>query len=187
MKGIIRKELIGKRKKMSKKEVLEKRMQIKKLLFEMEEFEKASLILFYVSYGNEVLTHDMIKECLSNGRNIVVPITDIENRRLFLSKLKRWEDLDKGAYDILEPKKDKIKEVSIFDIDLIIIPGVGFDEHGCRMGHGVGYYDDLLKDSSNANNVALAFEWQIVDAIPTESHDIPVDKIVTEERIIECI
>jgi len=186
MKDVIRKELIEKRKKMSKKEVLEKSKQIKKTLFEIDEFKKASTILFYISHGNEVYTHDMVKECLSNSRNIVVPVTDIENRKLIISKLKRWGDLDRGAYGILEPKKDKIDDVSIFDIDLIIIPGVGFDEHGCRMGHGVGYYDDLLKDSSNALNVALAFESQIVNAIPTESHDIPVDKIVTEKRVIDC-
>jgi len=186
MKNVIRKELIEKRKKMSKKEVLEKSRLIKKRLFEINEFKKASTILFYVSYGNEVYTHDMVKECLSNRKKVVVPFTDKENRRLILSKLRSWSDLAKGAYNILEPKKEKRKEISIFDIDLIIIPGVGFDEHGCRMGHGVGYYDSLLKDSSNAHNVGLAFELQIVDGIPTESHDIPVDKIVTEKRVINC-
>jgi len=54
------------------------------------------------------------------------------------------------------------------------------------MGHGVGYYDDFLKDAANALHVGLAFEKQIVERIPVESHDIPVDKIVTEERIIIC-
>jgi len=186
MKDVIRKELIEKRKKMSKKEVLEKSKQVKKRLFEIDEFKKASTILFYVSYGNEVYTHDMVKECLSNGKKVVVPVTDIDNRKLILSKLRSWDDLAKGAYNILEPKKEKIDEVSIFDIDLIIVPGVGFDEHGCRMGHGVGYYDDLLKDSTNMVHVGLAFEKQIVDGIPTESHDTPVDKIVTEERVIDC-
>lgn len=186
MKDVIRKELIEKRKKMSKKEVLEKSKQIKKLLFEIDEFKKASTILFYVSYGNEVYTHDMVKECLSNRKKVVVPFTDKENRRLILSKLGSWSDLAKGAYNILEPKKEKIDEVSIFDIDLIIVPGVGFDEHGCRMGHGVGYYDDLLKDSTNMVHIGLAFEKQIVDRIPTEKHDASMDKIITEKRIIEC-
>jgi len=186
MKDKIRKDLIQIRKNIPKKRVLEKSKQIKKNLFEIDEYKKASSILFYISYGNEVFTHDMIKECLKNKKNVIVPITDVDNRKLILSKLDDWKDLAKGAYNILEPKEGKIKEVSIFDIDLIIVPGVGFDEHGCRMGHGVGYYDDLLKDSSNALNIALAFECQIVDCIPTESHDIPVEKIVTEKRIIDC-
>ena len=186
MKDKLRKDLIQIRKNMPKKEVLEKSKQIKKRLFEMDEFKQASSILFYVSYGNEVYTHDMVKECLSKKRNVVVPVTDKENRQLILSKLGSWNDLTQGAYNILEPKKEKMKGASIFEIDLVIIPGVGFDEHGCRMGHGVGYYDDFLKDAANALHVGLAFEKQIVERIPVESHDIPVDKIVTEERIIIC-
>ena len=186
MKDKIRKELIEKRKNIPKNEVLEKSNRIKNRLFEMHEFKQASAILFYVSYDNEVYTHNMIKECMSIGKKIIVPFSDKENRRLILSELNNWEDLEPGSYGILEPQKDKIKETSIDKVDLIIIPGVGFDEHGCRMGHGVGYYDSLLKDSSNAHNVGLAFEWQIVDGIPTESHDMPVDKIVTEKRVINC-
>ena len=186
MKDKIRKDLIQIRKKMPKKEVLEKSKQIKKRLFEMDEFKNASSILFYISYGNEVFTHDMIKECLKNKKNVIVPITDVDNRKLILSKLENWNALTKGAYNILEPKEEKIKEVSIFDIDLIIAPGVGFDEQGCRIGHGVGYYDALLRDSTNALHISLAFENQIVEEVPIESHDMPVDRIVTEDRIIDC-
>jgi len=186
MKDKLRKELIQIRKKMPKKEVLEKSKQIKKRLFEIDEFKNASSILFYISYGNEVFTHDMIKECLKNKKNVIVPITDVDNRKLILSKLENWKELIKGAYNILEPKEEKIKEVSIFDIDLIIVPGVGFDEQGCRIGHGVGYYDGLLKDATNSLHVGLAFEKLIVEQVPIESHDMPVDKIVTEERMINC-
>ena len=186
MKDKLRKELIQIRKNIPKREVLEKSIQIKKRLFEIDEFKNSSCILFYISYGNEVFTHDMIKECLSKNRDVVVPVTDKENRRLILSKLGSWDDLTRGAYNILEPKKEKIEEVSIFEIDLIIVPGVGFDEQGCRIGHGVGYYDTLLRDSTNALHIGLAFENQIVEEVPIESHDMPMDRIVTEDRIIDC-
>jgi 5-formyltetrahydrofolate cyclo-ligase len=186
MKDRLRKELIKKRKSLTKTEVLAKSNQIKKRLFELNEFKQSSVVLFYVSYDNEVYTHDMIKECMKTRKNISVPVSDKEQRRLILSELKNWNDLEPGSYGILEPKKDKIKEIPIESIDIIIIPGVGFDELGCRIGHGAGYYDNLLKESTNALHIGLAFEIQIVEKIPIESHDIPVDKILTEKRMIEC-
>lgn len=186
MKDKIRKELKEKREKLFEKEVLEKSNKIKKRLFEMNEFKNASTILFYISYNNEVYTHDMIKECISNKKNVIVPISDKENRRLILSELENWDDLELGSYDILEPRKDKIKEISIDKVDLIIVPGVGFDESGRRIGHGKGYYDNLLRNSKNALHIGLAFEFQIVKKIPTEAHDISVHKIVTEKRVLDC-
>ena len=186
MKDKIRKDLIQIRKNIPKKEVLEKSKKIQKNLFELNEFKNATCVLFYISYGNEVFTHDMIKECLKNKIDVVVPISDVDNKKLILSRLNDWKDLEIGAYNILEPREETIQEVSVFDIDLVIVPGVGFDEHGCRIGHGEGYYDGLLKDSTNAVHIGLAFEKQIIEEVPIESHDVPVDKIVTEERLIDC-
>jgi len=184
MKKVLRQRMLKKRSDVPKSEILEKSNQIKKRLFEMKEFNQARTILFYISYDNEVYTHNMIKECISNGKQVIVPVTDKENRCLILSKLENWENLDCGAYGILEPGKEHVKEVSLDVIDIIVVPGVTFDERGYRIGHGIGYYDGLLKDSINATHIGLAFEFQIVDTIPVEEHDINVDKIVTEERII---
>jgi 5-formyltetrahydrofolate cyclo-ligase len=165
---------------------LEKSNQIKKRFFETKNFNQSLAILFYISYDNEVNTHDMIKECISNGKHVIVPVTDKENRRLIPSKLESWGDLNRGAYGILEPRREHIKEVSLDEIDLIVIPGVAFDKHGYRIGHGMGYYDRLLLSSTKAIHVGLSFEFQLVDEIPMEDHDIEVDKIVTEKRIIDC-
>jgi len=186
MKEELRKEGMQIRKNLPEMELMEKSKQIKKRLYKMKEFQQASTILFYVSYDNEVYTHDMIKEHLSNGKNVVVPITDAEKHCLILSKLNSWEDLECSTYSILEPKKNGIREVSLDKIDFVLVPGVVFDESGNRIGHGVGYYDKLLKNSKNAIHIGLAFELQIVDNIPAEEHDVKVDKIVTEERIINC-
>ena len=186
MKDEIRKRLKELRVQLSKQDVLNKSKKIVKRLSELEEFKNSNTVLFYVSYNNEVFTHDLIEESLKIGKNVIVPKSDKENRNLILSKLESWDDLEKGAYDILEPKEDKISEISKNEIDMIIVPGVGFDEHGCRIGHGLGYYDELLRDSTNAIHIGLAFEIQIVDVIPIEEHDMPVDMIITEERLIDC-
>jgi 5-formyltetrahydrofolate cyclo-ligase len=185
MKNSLCRDLIENRKKISKSEVLEKSELIKNRLFEMKDFQQALTILFYVSYDNEVYTRDMIKESIKLGKNVIVPKSDKENRKLILSKLNNWEDLVKGAYGILEPKE--IDPISIDKIDLIIVPGVGFDKQGRRIGHGKGYYDNLLRNSKKTIHIGLAFEFQIVEKIPTEAHDVPVQKIITEKRVIGCI
>ena len=166
---------------------MNKSNQIKERLFILKEFKQSHVVLFYISYDNEVYTHDMIKESISKGKHIVVPISDKKNRRLILSEFDEWNTLEPGSYGILEPRKDKIKEIPLDKVDLIIVPGVGFDEKGRRVGHGKGYYDNLLRNSTKAMHIGLAFELQIVDHIPTEEHDVKVDKIVTEKRIINCI
>jgi 5-formyltetrahydrofolate cyclo-ligase len=186
MKNKLRQELTQKRKNLSKNEVLEKSDKIKKRLFETDEFKQASNIVFYVSYDNEVYTHEMIKECITNKKNVVVPMCDKEERCLILSKLDSWDDLETGSYGILEPRKDKVKEFLIDKVDLIIVPGLGFDKSGHRIGHGKGYYDGLLKNSRNALHIGLAFESQIIKKIPIEVHDLPVHIIVTEKRVVDC-
>jgi len=183
MKNELRNDILVKRNSLSKSEVLEKSLKIKNQLFYMNEFKNAKMILFYVSYGNEVYTHEMIKQSISNGKKIIVPKSDTSNYSLVLSRLISWNDLELGAYNILEPKKQSIREVDLELIDLIIVPGVVFDADGNRIGHGKGYYDRLLKDA-NKLSIGLAFEFQIVKNINAEKHDEKIDIIVTEDRII---
>ena len=186
MKDKLRAKLIDKRKKLSKFELKEKSKYIKMTIFKMKEFKDSRTILLYVSYNNEVDTHQIIKECLDIGKKIVVPKTDILTEKILLSELTNWDHLELGEFNILEPKKEFFKEVLIDSIDLMFIPGIAFDIHGNRIGHGKGYYDKLLKIPNNAIKIGLAFELQIVDNIPTEIHDIKVNKIVTEKRVITC-
>ena len=186
MKDRLRKDILKKRKSLSKSEVIEKSAKIKKRIFEMDKFRDSQTVLFYVSYDNEVYTHDMIKESLLIGKKVVVPKSDIKNNTLLLSELTGWDDLECGAYNILEPKQDCIKEVSVKSIDLIIVPGVVFDAPGNRIGHGKGYYDRLLKTSCNIPSIGLAFEFQIIENIEAEEHDEKIDVVITENRIIIC-
>jgi len=186
MKDELRKNILQKRKDLSKIELMEKSNRIKNRLFEMNDFREAQTMLFYVSYNNEVYTHEMIKECLSNRKKVIVPKSDTTNNTLIISELTDWDDLELGAYNILEPKEQSIIEVDIDLIDLIIVPGVVFDIYGNRIGHGKGYYDRLLKRASNIPSIGLAFEFQIVKKIDAEEHDEKIDVIITEDRTIVC-
>ena len=186
MEDRLRKSIEKKRNALSTSDVLEKSSRIKKRIFEMDLFRDAQTILFYVSYGNEVYTHDMIKESISLGKTVVVPKSVTKNNALILSRLTDWNNLEVGAYNILEPKQESIEQVDVESIDLIIVPGVVFDESGNRIGHGKGYYDRLLNDSQNIPNIGLAFELQMIDNIESEKHDEKIDVIITEDRIMKC-
>ena len=184
MKENIRKQIKEKRRKQSKEENRKKSKEIKERLFSLKEYKEAEAILFYISYNGEVFTHDMILESFYK-KNIIVPVSNKQDSSLTLSHLKSWEELSIGSYGILEPRIEKIRKTNVEDIDLIIVPGVAFDEKGNRLGHGKGYYDRLLK-KTNALTIGLAFEFQIVDKIPTNKNDRPVDIIITENIIINC-
>jgi len=184
MKEKLRKEIKEKRRKLIKEDNRKRSKEIKERLFQLKEFKDAQTILFYISYNGEVFTHDMVLESFYN-KNIIVPVSNKEDCSLILSHLKSWEELSIGSYGILEPRIEKIRKTDIKDIDLIIVPGVAFDRSGNRLGHGKGYYDRLMK-KTKATKVGLCFEFQLLDEIPTESHDKSVDILLTEKRTITC-
>lgn len=184
MKDEIRKQIVKKRKNTPYSEIINKSKSIEKKLLKTSEFKKSNNILFYISYDNEVNTHNIIKKTIRSNKVVYVPISDVKNKKIIISKLEDWDDLSVGAYGILEPK-DKNK-FSVDKIDLILIPGIAFDDKGNRIGHGMGYYDKLLKKFKNTTNIGLAFEFQLINTIKNKKYDVPVDKIITEERIINC-
>ena len=185
----LRKKILTLRDALTPEERLQKSKAIKFHLFSLPQFIQAKTVMFFISFRSEVLTDEMIREALALKKKVVVPITDLEHHRLILSELEDYDrDLITSTYGIPEPKKEKIKEVSADRIDLIIAPGSVFDKKGRRIGYGGGYYDRLLRELKQETNVAaLAFELQIVDEVPAErGRDIPVDLIVTEEKVIRC-
>lgn len=152
---------------------VEKEKLDKKIFAKIEtnlKFKKAKTILVYMSHKNEVDVINFIK-----NKNIVLPRVNNETLDLYL--IESSDDLEEGTYGIMEPKTS-CKKVRPDDIDLAFIPGVAFDKNGHRIGYGKGFYDKLGK-ILNCPKFGLAYDFQIVDKIPFESHDIPVDLIIT--------
>jgi 5-formyltetrahydrofolate cyclo-ligase len=130
---------------------------------------------------SQALTSDMsiLQNLISN--------VDKENKKLLLYEIKDMNELAKGYMGILEPSVSEEILTGLDDIGLVIIPGAAFDIHGNRLGYGAGFYDRLLAGMKNKIPViAPAYEEQIVKGIPSEPHDVKVDKIVTNKRVIEC-
>jgi 5-formyltetrahydrofolate cyclo-ligase len=152
----------------------------------LPEYAAARTVMFYVDVRSEVRTRHSLPEALASGKRIIVPYCVHQELELFV--LTRMDELAVGMYKILEPRTElrsqQEKRVAPGDLDLIMVPGVAFDKSGGRMGHGFGYYDKLLQHArADAPLVALAFECQLFPEIPTQAHDIFMDKIITEKTI----
>jgi len=186
MKADLRKAILAKRNLLTTQEIASKSLKIKKKLFNLVEFKEANFISFYISFRSEVKTHEMIKEALMLGKRIGVPIVESE-KKLSLSELKEFDnELEMGKFGILEPKFRYRREVNLEEVELVIVPGIVFDKNGNRIGYGGGYYDYLLSKMKGVSFIGLAYELQIVHQVPVEDYDIPVHKIITEDRIITC-
>ncbi len=149
----------------------------------------AGTVLFFVGVRSEVETLPAIRDQLGGSRTIVVPWCDGDHLELF--RLDSLDDLETGAFGILEPKMelrhDLERRVGHESLDLLLVPGVAFDRAGGRLGYGAGYYDRLLARIPTAIPlIAPAFACQLVDKVPQESHDRPVHIIVTEGEVIRC-
>ncbi len=184
-KVIIRKEVLFQRDSITDKQRISKHLRIKETLLNLPEFKDARIILFYASFRSEVDTFDLIKYCLAEGRSIALPKVDTENNRLLLYEIEDIGEVFKGYCGIQEPSVSELRKKHVSDIDLVIVPGVAFDEHCNRLGYGKGFYDKLLAEAK-ANAIGLAYEEQIVESLPSEIYDIKMDKIITDKRIIDC-
>jgi 5-formyltetrahydrofolate cyclo-ligase len=179
----LRKEMLAWRGSLSSEQVLEKSGQIAAAVRDLPEYQDAKTILFYVSAKpGEVDTHALIREALAGGVTALVPVTDFDNNELIVSDLKDMDELAPARFGLLEPRRDAVRPVDPNEADVVIVPGVAFDSECRRIGFGGGYYDRLLS-GCGAVTIALAYDGQMVERVPTASTDVPVDIIVTESRI----
>ncbi len=145
-----------------------------------------STVMTYVPLKGEVDVYPFIDYCLQNGIDIYVPRTNPDDGIMEAVRIYDLrEDLLKGNYGIDEPRPDLQETALPQELQLIIVPGLAFDRDGYRLGFGGGYYDQFLVNLSSGNTaVAVAYSFQIVEHLPRDEWDIPVDAVVTEHEII---
>ena len=174
-KAELRKELLAKREKIQKKD--EKDRDIMSQLISLNEYKDAKTIMVYMSYRGEVETSELIEKMLQDKKSLCAPVcTDKHN--MVAKSFCGLEDFSRGAYGILEPTGEIQK-----NIDLILVPGVAFNERLHRIGYGAGYYDRFLKENK-AYTVGLFYEMQKADFSEDET-DVCLDIIITENKIYE--
>jgi len=181
MKHKIRKEIKEKLKTHSELEKTAKSAIIKRKLFEEEKFKKSKVVMFYVSLKDEVDTLAMVDEALSMGKRVCVPVILLEEKRLMAGEIKsRARDLERQHFGIYQPKEGRVEEVPLEDIDLVVVPGIAFDKKNVRLGRGHGYYDRFLSGLPDATRtIGLAFDFQVLEDLPKDPHDVPVWKTIT--------
>lgn len=158
---------------------------------DLAEYQKAKVAMWYIDCRSETRTTPLLKVEIEKGeKTIVVPYcTEDENgdNKLGLWKLESFDELVVGKWSILEPPRDQWgspeKEVAPEDLDIVMVPGVGFDAKGGRMGNGQGYYDRMLeKVRADAPLIAICYDSQIFDEILVAPHDVFMDKVLTETQ-----
>jgi 5-formyltetrahydrofolate cyclo-ligase len=156
-------------------------------LIEVPEIRAAQTVSTYLHTGSEVRTRKIVDWLLARGKRVIVPISDKLSMRLLFSELADPEkELAPGTYGIPEPKLEFRRPVPLEQADVVLLPGVAWDKRGYRIGYGAGYYDRSINSLvTSVLKIGLAYEFQLVERIPTSRYDRRVDEIVTELRVID--
>ena len=148
-----------------------------------EEFAGARTLASYVAKRDEVQTSGIISLALKSGKKVIVPRSDPSSLALRFHEIRSLAELSPGTYGIMEPAGDT-PTVALSDSNLVLVPVVAWDIKGNRMGYGKGYFDRSLRSRGGATCAGLAFELQRQERVPSAATDVPLDMVVTEERIL---
>ena len=197
-KEVIRKKILSSRRKLTDDGVERLSRKICKKFLGLEQLTKAHNISIYLSINNEVKTKSIIDVLMQDGKEIFLPTAVIlrpeaeesklrsfaiaQDDEYMLVKFSGWKDLEAGPHGILQPTGTTTVDPQ--SIDVAVIPGVAFDKRGVRLGYGKGVFDRLFS-KSKAFKIGLAYDFQIVEELPKEEHDLVMDLVVTEKRIVK--
>ena len=170
----LRKMIRQQKKAMTEEMILAASEDLARQFYNTEAYKNAKTIYGYLSYNQEVRTVPILQKALLDGKQVAVPKVYGDTMRfIYLTDLSQ---VAPGCMGIPEPVDDG--PVAEDKTALVLMPGVAFDAKGNRMGYGGGFYDKFLAQEPEHPTVALCYRFQMVDAIPTEEYDIPVDLVL---------
>jgi len=180
----LRQQVLSKRALLTEEERLAKSAEIQRKVLELPEYKLARSVMMFLDFKDEVETTRLALKVIEDQKELVVPRCGPE-RTLIPARIKDLEtDLAPGMWGIREPKKDTLKKVQEEVIDLVIVPGVAFDLQGGRLGYGGVYYDRFLpKLRPQVKRLGLAFSCQLINKVPMEEYDLPLDILITEKEV----
>ena len=181
-KATLREAVLRRREALSGEERLSLGGRIVANVLDLPSYERAGVVLAYASIGAELGTDEFLRRVLEDGKILLLPRVERGGLKLYeVRDLVR--DLASGTWGIREPLPDRCPAANLGTADFALVPGLAFDRRGWRLGYGGGFYDRLLSGglADRTPLVAGAFEVQIVDEVPLDQHDVPVDVVVTEE------
>ena len=182
----LRRYILRLRNRQSIGEVQQKSEDIGDQVLLLNEYVRARGIACYVSKDTEVDTRVLIRTSLDRGKRVLIPVVKKGEVELFFSEIKDLgKELAPGTFGILEPKPEFVRQVELDEIDLMFVPGIAWDKEGYRLGWGRGYFDRVIqKLPSHVRTAGLAFNLQLINRVPRDQFDVPVDVVITESRVI---
>ncbi|WP_026584499.1 5-formyltetrahydrofolate cyclo-ligase [Bacillus sp. J33] len=178
----IRKEMLAKLKELQKPEHEQRSYEIARRLYQNPLWLDARTIAITVSNPPEPETWQIIRKAWEEGRRVAVPKCIPKTKQMVFRKLERFSELESVYYGLWEPIEASTKEVPGEEIDTMIVPGLAYLKNGYRLGFGGGYYDRFL-ENYKGKTLSLAFSFQVIETLPVEEHDRPVDVIITDKQV----
>ena len=173
-KKALRREIRDQKRAMTEADILRRSEALGKRFRQLDLYQNAQTIYGYLPYNQEVRTVPMLEQALRDGKKVAVPKVYGDTMRfIYLTDLTA---VAKGYAGIPEPMADE--PVARDETALVLMPGLAFDPQGHRMGYGGGFYDKFLAQEPNHPTVALCYDFQMLPHLETESHDIPVDRVL---------
>ena len=170
----LRRTIRERKRAMTEEEIVSRSEKLGHLFAQSEAYKAAKTIYGYLPYNQEVRTVPILEQALRDGKKVAVPKVYGDTMRfIYMDDLSR---VGEGYAGIPEPLDDG--PVAEDKKALVLMPGLAFDKSGNRMGYGGGFYDKFLSQEPEHPTVALCYAFQMVDAIPCEDYDIPVDKVL---------
>ncbi|AQQ52999.1 5-formyltetrahydrofolate cyclo-ligase [Planococcus lenghuensis] len=182
-KATLRKKMLQQLKELDPEMRSIKTEQITERLLTDPVFRAAGSIGITVAGFPEIDTAPIIRQAWASGKRVAAPKCHPASRKMDFYVFSHMNELETVYMDLKEPNPAVTRWLPPDDIDLLIVPGIVFSRSGYRIGFGGGYYDRFLAGYANPT-VSLAFDFQLSDNFPAESHDIPVSMIYTENQLI---
>jgi 5-formyltetrahydrofolate cyclo-ligase len=179
----IRKSLMERRNKLSSDEIYDKSQFIQTHVLNSVQFLKSGTVGIYIPIGSEVRTEVIIRKALSAGKKVALPRIESEEIRFYQLHDKNFkEGLVLGKFGVKEPSNIGRR---VNRIDLLIVPGIGFDNQGSRIGYGRGYFDQYLRKTKVSFSLGLGYEFQLVPyELPQSPSDQPINGLSVETGLV---
>ena len=170
----LRREIQEKKRAMTEQEIVRRSEKLAALFAQSQLYRNAKTVYGYLPYNQEVRTVPMLEQALKDGKRVAVPKVYGETMKFIY--LEDFSQIEKGFAGIPEPVADG--PVAEDKTALVLMPGLAFTKCGDRMGYGGGFYDRFLAEEPKHPTLALCYDFQMVDSLPTEEFDIPVDVVL---------
>jgi len=175
-KKALRRQINEKKRALSSQQLEQASERLTAALVKTECWQAAQSIYIYLSYNNEVRTDALVRLALEQGKTVAVPLVEGAGEMSF-RVIKSLDEVKEGYMGIREP--DASAPLARDTHALVILPGLAFDRSGGRMGYGGGYYDRFLEKEPEHPTAALCFDFQMVEKVPAEEHDIPAGLVIS--------